>query len=303
MNRSLSALCLLPMLVVFSLCGQQTWAQNNTLRWGFEKGQQFKVEMTMEATQKMMMPGGGDMEIPVRQDVFMDWEVKDVQDGKFIMAQSITRMKMNMEAPMMQLQYDSDDEEASGMGAQLADVIKPIIGGEISFTMDARGNISDVEIPDDITSALESAGGGMGGQMFSKESLEQLVQSANLVFPENPVGEGESWSHEVTQSSPMGEMKMNNQYTYAGTVQKDGVTLHKINVKSQVELEGGEAPMGGTIEIDKADVSGEILFDNEKGQMVSSLAKQSMVMLMEMQGQEMEMEMSTNTQLKITQVK
>ena len=202
----------------------------------------------------------------------------------------------------MQIEFDSDDED-SGDSMGVGDAIGPMIDAEITFVMDDQGNVSDVSIPDEVVEGMESAGGGMGGQMFSKDQLEQMVQASNLVFPEDPVAEGVEWENETSQKSPLGEMKLKSNYKYAGTEQKDGATLHKIDVTSEITLEDGTTQFGGSVELDESESTGQIWFDNEKGHMVSSSATQKMTMVMDIMGQELDMEMSSKTVVKMTPVK
>ena len=56
MTRKLTSVCLAATFVVASLIGSQAFAQSNVLRWKLKDGQKFKVEMTMNAQQKMNTP-------------------------------------------------------------------------------------------------------------------------------------------------------------------------------------------------------------------------------------------------------
>lgn len=294
-------LCLIALGVcIFSAAN--VYGQSKVLRWNLKEGQNFKIEIVQEQTQKMNTPQG-EMEIPMNQTVNIDWKVSGVEDEKFHITQVIKRIQMTMDAPMMEMEYDSDAEEAEGMGAQLAGVIDPLIDAEISFKMDARGNVSDVEIPEDVLEEMEAGSNGMmGAQMFSADSIKQFVNQAGLVLPEDPVSGDTAWSHEVSQDNPMMTMNITSDYKYVGEEEVDGKKIHKISVSSNVELEDVETPFGGSIEIDEQESNGEIWFDNEAGYLTGSKSTQTMIMLMDIMGQEMDMESEVKVEVKVTPV-
>ena len=298
---SFSLRSLVAMALIGLLCSSTAIAQQNTLRWKLEEGQKFKVEVSQNQSQKMNSPQG-EFEIPVEQVIHMTWEVTGVEGDVFSIVQKMTRMKMSMDSPFMQMEYDTDEGEAEGMAEQIAAAIDPMIGAAVAFKMNGRGEISDVEVPEDVVEEMQAAGGGMGGQMFSADMLEQMISQSGIVFPEGAVDAGAEWENTTTQKNPMMNMTINSKYKYAGEEDKGGTMIQKIAVSAKVELEAGETPLGGSVEIDEQESNGEIWFDNAAGYMTGSKSTQEMVMIMEMMGQEMDIESKTEVEVKVTKV-
>ncbi len=288
-------------LVLSLLAASPLAAQNKTLRWNLKEGQKFNIEITQDQQQNMNVPGQPEMEIPIEQGTYMTWEVTGADSDKFNITQVITRMTMSMAAPMMEIEYDSDDGEADGMAAQMAATIEPVIDAEIKFVMNARGEISDVEIPEDVIDAIESAGGGMmGANGLNADALKQLVNQSSLVLPEDPASGGVTWANENKIDTPMMNMAVKTDYEYIGEEEVNGNKIHKISTSSEVEIEAGENALGGSVELEDQESTGEVWFDNNAGYMIGAKSTQKMIMIMEVQGMEMEMESEAIVEVKIT---
>ncbi len=299
MNRFTLRAC--SAFTIFAIClssSATTYAQDNVLRWNLKEGQKFMIETTVDQNQKIAT---FQMEMGIVQNVTMEWLVKSVDGDKFTIAQTITRMKMNMDSPMMQLEYDSDEGEGEGMAAQIAAGISPMIDAEITFVMDRMGNVSDVVVPDDVKEGMSGAMGmGMGG--MGPEMIEQFTKQASLVFPEEAVSVGSEWENATTVKS-IGTMKVDNKYKYVGNEDDGGISLHKIGVTSNIEMDEFEIPGGGSAELESIESTGQIWFDNNNGYMTKAEMAQKMDMLIDAMGMEMSVSSDIKTKVKVTLVK
>lgn len=89
------------------------------------------------------------------------------------------------------MNYDSQATEHTGMGAILHEQMKEFFTNPIKMKMNERGKISSFSLP-----------GNMGSQQMGD------MGSMSIPMPEEPVGEGDSWSAERPLEGA-GIMKMN----------------------------------------------------------------------------------------------
>ncbi|HMO12848.1 MAG TPA: DUF6263 family protein [Pirellulaceae bacterium] len=288
--------------VIFAVClalTSATFAQSNILRWNLQEGQVFKIETTIKQQQKI--PSFG-MEMEITQGVFTEWVVKSVNDDKYTIGQKIKRMTMNMDSPMMQMEIDTDDKEAGGELAQVGEMLGALIDEEIEFEMDSLGVVGDVKVPESLVERL-SGGAMMGMGGLGPEMFEQFAKQSTLVFPKESVSETSEWKYSSTVKT-MGTMKFDTTYKYLGEDKVDGVALQKIGVTADITMEDGEIPgVGGSIDIESSESTGNVWFDNSKGYLVKSEVNQKMDMVMDVMGMEMAVASTTKTNVKMTQVK
>ncbi len=302
MNSLLRNCLAVAVVGVVTLTGFQASAQQNTLRWNLKTGQKFKIETNQDQTQNITGLPMGDMEMKMNQDIFMTWEVKSVEGDKFTVGQTITRIKMDMDSPMMQVEWDSDDEDSGGGAVDFGAVFEPIMNQEVTFVIDSRGNVSDLDVPEDLVEAMKGASGVPGMPSPGPDMLEQIAKSATVVFPEEAVSEESEWEHSTTQTATL-EITINSKYKYVGTEEVAGNTLCKIGVTSEIKLDSNDLPNGMTGELDEAASESEIWFNNDAGFLAKTTSKQKMVMLVTGGGQEMDVDVDVETTVKMTPVK
>jgi len=97
--------------------------------------------------------------------------------------------------------------------------------------------------------------------VFSEDQLKQMMNNGLFELPKDSASNGTTWSKPVEMKlGPIGTMKINNTYTYAG---KAGA-LDKINQKMDIKLESApDAPI--QLKMNTKEATGTILFDNAKG--------------------------------------
>jgi hypothetical protein len=134
----------------------------------------------------------------------------------------------------------------------------------------------------------------MAGDMFSEESITRMAQQSVQLFPEAPVGPGDSWKSSFTTPVPMvGSMTTNTTFTLTGTEQREGRTIAKIATTGDMAF-GGEStsPVPMTVDIGDAKMTGHIDFDADRGITVSSTMTMTMQLTVNAGGQQVGMDMT-----------
>jgi hypothetical protein len=282
--------------MLFSLLGlvllatDSASAQTSNLRWNLQKGQAFKLNLKQNMGQKMEIPGLGPQELPMKQEVDMTWSVVDADEESFTVEMVLSRMQMSMKSPFMNIDFDSDEPDSN---PQMNESVGKLLGKKIIQKMSRRGEVLDVKMPEGEGSA--SSGGPGSGDM-----IKQMNQQSALIFPEGPLTVGKTW--DSSMNIEMNGMKMKNliTYRYDGTEKVDGKELHKFNVSTKMEVEGG--PQGIEVEVKDQSNEGTLYFDGEAGRIVSSKAKQKMNLELNAQGQAIKQEIDGDVSFTVTPI-
>jgi hypothetical protein len=240
------------------------------LRYKFQAGS--KNSYAIDQKQTMKMSGMG-QDIEMKNDMSMEFTMAvdsvDTATGKAKVKYKFDRVKMSMQMPMGNFEYDSkSDKEPEGPLAMAAPIFKAMTTGEITMSVSPRGEISDVKLPDKLKEEFQNATGGQMG-MFSEDQLKQMMNNGVFELPKEAPSNGTSWSKPIEMKlGPIGTMKINNTYTYAG---KSG-PLDKIDQKMDIKLESApDAPI--QLKMKTKEASGTILFDNAKGRVQEMTTK------------------------------
>ncbi len=139
------------------------------------------MDMNSSGAQAMNMKMSADMDMKVtgKEGVVYDYELK------------YNSIKMDMNAGGMEISYDSQAKEHTGMGAMMHEQMKTFFDNPMSMKMDERGKVSEFKLP-----------GNMSAQQMGD------MGSMSIPLPEGPVGVGDSWTADRTMDGT-GLMKMN----------------------------------------------------------------------------------------------
>lgn len=127
---------------------------------------------------KMKMDANLDIKVTGKENTVYDYEIK------------YNSIKMEMNAGGMEMSYDSQEKEHTGMGAIIHEQMKSFFENPMTMKMDERGIVSEFKLPGNLSSQQM---GDMG--------------SISIPLPEEPVGEGDSWSSS-RKLEGTGNMKM-----------------------------------------------------------------------------------------------
>lgn len=286
-------------------------AEAQDLRYKFEEGQELLFNMKQNIDISLTAEGAEDQKSSFKQAIEQVteilWTVDEVRDdGTAKISQKVQRIKMNLKAtPNVEFQYDSasDEEPTGSIAANLTPILGALVGATFDVTMNSRGEIVEIQVPDDVVQALQKVPNAaqMGG-MFSKEGLEKMVQQGSLTFPEGQIEPGREWTNSFEVESPgRGTQTVTTKYRYLGQEEVDGQTLDAFAVSLQLDLGEDAAPAGTEVTVQKQESDGKIYFDREEGRMKSSRIDMNMDTEIEAFNQTMTSQMKQHVEVEVTE--
>jgi Family of unknown function (DUF6263) len=284
--------------------GDSAWGAT-TLRWRLKPGEVVHYTMTQKTTNAFKPKEGAEASASMSQAVDLHWTVKSVSpEGGAEMIQTIDRVRVRMEAAgqASAFEFDSDAKQAPQDGLiadQLVPLLKALVGAEFTFKMNVRGEMSDVKIPEKLMEMVRQANPGGGNSAFTDEGLKNLVVQLGLAFPEAALDQGKTWTQQSKIPLAMlGSLIMDKTYALQGPDEADAARV-KIDLNTKVTIQ--PAPEAGiSMKIVKEDGKGAVLFDLERGRIVSSRVEDLLVMSLSTMGQEIEQTTKTVTEMKLS---
>jgi hypothetical protein len=266
LTRGKSALVAVLALVVVAGVGRA----EAPLRYKFKEGEKLKYVMEQNMDMSMTV-AGQNIDMKMLQVMDQTWHVKSVdKDGAAKVLQTFDRIRMKMDGGPINLDYDSKTgkDPEGPIGDVVGPIFKGLVGAEFKFTMDARGQISDVVVPEKIAESIRGTALAAAGldEFLSQDGMKRMVEQTGLALPEAAPIKGKSWQHKADMKMPFGKMKVDNTYTYEGIETRDGKQLAKISVKPKMEFEPGENA-AFTLKLNGQDGEGTIYFDAATGRL------------------------------------
>jgi hypothetical protein len=252
-------------------------AQEIEFRWKLAKGTKLLSIVSQESQQ-----GEEGAANPVLQKTEMtqDWEVReDFGDGTAQVITTLRRAQLDLDIPgagKIEVDTSKPDDE-SAFAKQISKMFRPLIDAECSNSMSVLGKISDVKIPEAALEGFRNTPGGSNIETMIKESIE----NGSPVFPAQRIAPGFSWTQMTSNKTPAGLFSATNRYTYKGEIVANGRKLHEFKVDTNLAF-AGENTFGAKISIPVQNITGNMLFDNDRGYLVSSEQTQEMTMLIEL---------------------
>src|SRR5437868_4841708 len=194
------------------------YAQNPTEKIVLNKGQKITATTSMSVTNEMM--GMNTSTSSVTENLL---EVKNVTDKDYTIANTLTRVKMNIEMPGNNTSYDSEkkEDQTSEMGQSMADKLNKTT----ELNIDNRsGRIlnpskSPEKKPTDQNNPMQGV-----MQMFGVNWSDEMVISGAFQLIPKGLKIGDSWK----DSSAEGTQKSTRTYTYASN--SDSGAVIKLNM-------------------------------------------------------------------------
>lgn len=274
--------CFLPLLLFSLFVPAVASGQDATLmRWRFQPGETFQYQIE-QTTKQTMNTGGQTIEMDMSMVIDMSWKVDDVDsEGAATVKQAFERMRVSMAGSGMQADYDTEKrQDINPALAGLAKLFDEFVGVEVMVKMDPRGEVLDTEIDPKLIEALQRAGGGPMGAMFTEEGIEEMITSSTTmaVLPREAVKPGDTWkdSKELVDQM-LGKLALEVNSKFRGFEQRDDREVAVIEFS--VDFSKAELPedLGGVkLDIKDQKMSGSFYFDPQLGKMTGSEAKSEM---------------------------
>jgi hypothetical protein len=272
------------------------------MRWKFQPGQQFDVQVTQRMEMEATL-----LDRPIRSvsetTMHLEWAVQAVdQAGTADVRQTFRRVKMTMDMPgVPAVEYDSaSPDKPTGMARSLADQVGPMIGAAFEQSMTTRGEVLSVTPTAETLAQLEKTDGdGPAPAGISEESLKGLLNQTAAALPEHAVKPGDTWQGQAVTQSPVGALKMDVTYTFAGQEERDGRPLEKIDVEVKLSIEPGEDPATIKVAVVEQESKGVMLFDAQAGRFVETNMHQKMTLATTVGDQEMRQKVAHATRMTV----
>lgn len=177
-----------------------------------------KVGDSQKTVMTMDMTSGEGQNLSMNMTMAMDMKVTDIVESVYIYEIKYNSIKMDIDAGGMEMSYNSEATEQTGIGQSMHENMKVLLEKPMSMKMTDRGQVSDFEIP-----------GLAGNQQMDMGSI-------SIPMPEEPVGVGDSWSAERPIEG-VGNMKM--------TMTVDKITVDDITIATKGTIEGNNGEVAG----------------------------------------------------------
>lgn len=271
--------------------------EDGSLVWQFHPGQVLSMEMVQDI-EMTFSAAIRNIESSSRITTDTTVHVHSVDEQGVAEATSlIERISLTTQAPGLNLEFDSDaNTRPTGPSAEIAQMMRPLIGAGIDQKMTPDGKIEDVVIPDKALQGFENAT-PLLGSLFTRDSLEQMITQSSIEFPEPRPETGYTW--ETDRKLKMGPAPVSRKttWTYLGVTDLAGKPVHRI--QGQIEIDFPEGVEGTTVTVsdDKAVV--DIWFDGVAGQLVRSRLNHQTRMSFETGTQTMEQSIRQSMNLEV----
>jgi len=253
-------------LLLTILASASAWSQGQELRYKFQVGD--KNSYITEQKQEMKLPINGqetELRINLLFETTQTVESVETAAGTARLKLKYDRVKMTIDGPIT-MEYDSNsDKEPDGPLASTAGVFKAMKDSDIKLTMNTRGEITEMKMPDSLIEELKKQSGGNSdtfGNMFSEDALKNMAKQGSITLPEEvPVPMKTTWQRNLDMKlGQIGTLKNLTKYTYQGKSDN----FDKIDMKMDMKLEvnpNSTTPMS----MKTKEANGTTLFDNAKG--------------------------------------
>ena len=192
-------------------------AQEASLAWKFEKGDQFQVKTT-KLSKRTSTLDSRITSILSNVIIEFNWTVDSVDDaGTATITQELMRFAIDIGDPAVPLQaiaYASDDDPADLAIAmrKLQRKSKPLIGLKCTLKMASSGEISSVQLDTDSQKKLDKLSNAPNLRaLFGKESLEKLNADFSLNAIPDKMGPA-GWSKTEVQRGGFGEVSIDHKF-------------------------------------------------------------------------------------------
>ncbi len=253
------------------------------LRVQFKAGDVQKLTMTQKQSMAMEFPNQPKTKTEMENVMDMETKCDSIDSaGVASLQQKISRARMTMQMPAplnRTIEYDSQAEVPTDpILVQIDKMMRPMVGAAMTMKCDPLGKITDFKMDAEALSGIkDSPAAALGGEMFSEAGMKQMTEQSALSMPEGELKIGDTWSSATEVNSPLGKMTVTRDHKYLGPGEKSG--QEKIGVTATFSLEPDpNSKLPFKVQLTSGDGGGEIIFDNNRGRMISSKIKTKMKM-------------------------
>ncbi len=248
-----------------------------TLERKFQEGTSYTTESTERTEQKLTIVG---MDVDTSSDTKSTTKAtvgKRDAEGKLRVQEKIESMTVSMAIMGQNYNFDSANPENKGESPLeiLRDVHKALLKRTTTHVYDKFDRVAAVETDVDILNALPAEVQNLAKGQADPERLKAAANEELEQLKSDPLKQGDTWQRTKTNDFGAGQvMTFQNEYTYAGPVEKDGRKLDKVTWKVlsvNFAFENSPLPIAlKSSELKAPESEGVILFDRERGQVAET---------------------------------
>lgn len=272
------------------------------LRYKHKAGEK-RTYLTEQKMNMKMNVRGMDIETKVDQTIEISWETKKVDDrGVADMEMRVDRVKMSLDSFGGAFEVDSAAlKDAKGpVEKVLNQVVATLATAKIKLRKDALGNISDVEIPEDVLKKLRDIPDAGAGESLNESTFRGMTEGG-IIFPMT-IAKGKSWEQKQKIDLPVGKMTGETKYTYEGQEDRGDRKVEKIAFVPEMKLEP-DMNAKFKVAIKKGDGKGTVYFDNKTGTVLEQNMEVNMQMEIEVGGMAITQNVVQNTTVRLKEGK
>lgn len=282
-------------LAIVSTLGASVAGAGTTLRWKFKEGEALRYQTDQKTTTKGKDPDGKEITQGLTLTVDLSWAVKAVDpSGLATITQTVDRIRTTASLPFGKVSFDSKESgDASGPAGPL---FKMLVGAEIGFKMNPRGEMSDFKLSDKLQATLKGGDEPAGAQgQFSEAGLKNMLVLMGIVLPEGTIDPLGTWSRKLAiPSGPDGQTREVEQtFTDRGPDPASPGKPEAIDLATRFEPIKPDPNVPITIKSEQA--RGRYLFDNAAGRIESSTITQNVEVVGQVEGKDLAMTTETVT--------
>jgi len=214
----------LAVLLMLGPDGTSVQAQEaELLRWKFNEGDKFLVVLGQSTEISSSLDEKKVRSTQQQVHVWMEWQVAQVTDDLAHMNWRFVRVKSSFansggETEGSEVSFDTDQPKPEDApAARLWRRVHTLLNQPFQVTMDTRGAIQQVTIPDETTDALRDFSGAMRvRQLMTEDGIREILGETAIQLPESPVTVGQSWTSERTFEIALGKIKQKTTYVIRG---------------------------------------------------------------------------------------
>jgi len=283
--------------------GADSAQAQTTLRYKFKAGETLKYELQQKSEMKFNL-AEKDTGVDINWQIGTAWKVLEVAtEGKARIALKIETLRLILEgpAPIGKMEYNSKDarEPEGELGKKLAPILRALSGSEFTVTMNSRGEMSDVHVPEKLLEVLKTTEKNVPElvKMLSPDNLKRMISQLVPVLPRAPVASGQTWNQTTETKMPFGTMRVVNTLTYDGPAD-GGKSLHRITMSPTITLDA-DPKAEITAKVKGGAGKGIVFFDERAGQIVEATLTQNMQIQMIVDGRTMTQDIKLTNVLRL----
>jgi hypothetical protein len=246
----------------------------NGVRYRFKAGD--KLHYVYEAKTSVVMNFMG-MQInqDMNQTLDMAWQVTGIdKDGKAKVTITFERARLKSDGLGGKGEYDSKDGKMpdDATAKRSAEQISLLVDGEITFSLDARGQVSDAKVSEKLAKRLQKApaqdAGGLN-DFQTEDGVKRLLKWLIVALPKGELTKGKAWSDKIEEKTAQGIVTLESKYTYEGAAKRGDKKLEKIVNKPAFTWKtdpNGPIPFNLKTE----DAKGVVYLDSATGRLVEN---------------------------------